>query len=270
LNILIFGDIVGKAGRKAVFDHLPTLREKLKIDFVVANGENAAHGFGITEQICASMYELGVDVITTGNHIWDQREIMNYIDNDPRLLRPLNFPKGTPGAGLGVYFSAKGKRVLVLNLMGCLFMDSLDDPFAKVQESLKDFDLGVDVDAIIVDFHGEASSEKQAMGCILDGLVTVIIGTHTHVPTADHQVLPKGSAYQTDIGMTGDYNSVIGMKKEVAVERFMTKVSKGRLEPAEGPATLCGVFVETDDLTGLANKISPLRIGGSLSQVLPA
>jgi metallophosphoesterase (TIGR00282 family) len=269
MRIMYVGDVVGKSGRTAIADHLPELRERLDLDFVVVNGENAAHGFGITDKICASFYQLGADVITTGNHVWDQREIMNYIGGDPKLLRPLNFPEGTPGAGFGVFEASSGKKVLVIHAMARLYMDPLDDPFAGVEQVLNKYRLGHQVQAILMDFHGEASSEKLSMGHVLDGRVSAVVGTHTHVPTADYQILVGGTAYQTDLGMTGDYDSVIGMKKKAATGRFTTKLPQGRLEPAEGEATLCGLFVETSDVTGLATKVAPVRVGGRLSQNLP-
>ena len=269
MKILICGDIVGKAGRQAIDKNLPDLRRRLELDFVIVNGENAAHGFGITDKMCEGFYAAGADVITSGNHIWDQREIINYIDGDPKLLRPMNYPEGTPGAGVGVFEAANGKKVLVIHPMCRLFMESLDDPFAAVQAELEKHQLGKNVAAIIVDVHGEATSEKQAMGHFLDGRVSAVVGTHTHVPTADAQILPKGTAYQSDIGMTGDYDSVIGMRKELATSRFTTKMPQGRLEPAEGEATLCAVYVETDDATGLAKHVAPLRLGGRLAEAWP-
>lgn len=260
------GDVVGKSGREAISTHLPVLRQKMDLDFVVVNGENAAHGFGITDKICASLYQQGADVITTGNHIWDQRPIMNYIDGDPKLLRPLNFPEGTPGAGFGIYEARNKKKVLVMNAMGRLYMDPLDDPFAAMETVLSKYSLRAEVSAILVDFHGEATSEKQSVGHILDGRVSAVIGTHTHVPTADYRILTGGTAYQTDIGMTGDYDSVIGMQKKAATARFTTKLPQARLEPADGAGTLCGLFIETDDQTGLAKSTSPVRVGGCLSE----
>ena len=269
MKILICGDVVGKAGRKVLEDHLPDIRQRLELDFVIVNGENAAHGFGITDKICAAFYALGADVITTGNHVWDQRDIINYIGDDPKLLRPVNYPDGTPGVGTGVFETADGRKVMIIHPMGRLFMDPLDDPFAAVEDALKNHRLGHSVDAIIVDFHAEATSEKQGMGHFLDGRVSAVVGTHTHVPTADAQVLSGGTAFQTDIGMTGDYDSVIGMKKELATSRFTTKMPQGRLEPAEGMATLCAVYVETDDATGLATHVAPLRLGGRLKEEWP-
>ena len=253
--------------------HLPTLRRDLKLDFVVANGENAAAGFGITQKICAQLFELGVDVITGGNHSWDQREALNFINQENRLLRPINFPVGTPGGGAGLYRVATGqnagKKVLVINAMGRLYMDPLDDPFAAVEKELAKHRLGSTADAILVDFHGEASSEKMAMGHFLDGRVSLVVGTHTHVPTADSICLPGGTGYQTDAGMCGDYDSVIGMDKAAPLARFTRKIPGDRLTPAMGEGTLCGVFVETDRKTGLALRCEPVRVGGCLRPALP-
>jgi hypothetical protein len=236
---------------------------------VVANGENAAGGFGITERIMGELVKAGVDVVTTGNHVWDQKETLSFIGSDPRLLRPINFPVGTPGKGSGVYQTARGKKVLVANIMARLFMDPLDDPFQAAEQLLRAHKLGGNVDAILIDFHGEATSEKMAMGHYLDGRVSLVVGTHTHVPTADHVVLPGGTAYQTDAGMCGDYDSVIGMEKAAPIARFTRKLPTERLAAANGPGTLCGLFVETDDATGLARKVEPVRVGGRLSQAQP-
>ncbi len=269
MKILCCGDVVGKSGRQVIEDHIPELRRKLGLDLVLVNGENAAHGFGITEKICKSFYESGVDVITTGNHVWDRREIMNYIDGDPRLLRPLNYPRGTPGKGSAVIETSGGAKVLVVHPMGRLFMEPIDDPFFGLDKALTGHKLGDTVDAIVVDMHADITSEKMAMGHYCDGRVSVVVGSHSHVPTADAQVLPGGTAYQTDMGMCGDYDSVIGMIKETAVARFISKVPAGRLAPAEGDGTLCGVYIETDDTTGLATRIEPVRIGGRLVPTVP-
>jgi 2',3'-cyclic-nucleotide 2'-phosphodiesterase len=268
MRLLLCGDLVGRAGRAVITENMPRLRRELGLDFVAVNGENAAAGFGITDKICRELYECGVDVITTGNHVWDRREIIPYIPGDARLLRPANFPKGTPGAGSIVFDVAGGRRILVLNLMARLFMDAIDDPFAAAEEELERHPLG-EVDAILVDFHGEATSEKMSMGHALDGRVSAVIGTHSHVPTADGQILPGGTAYQTDAGMCGDYDSVIGMQKAAAVARFRTKMPGERLQVAEGPGTLCGVVVETDDATGLATRLAPVRLGGRLAPHWP-
>ncbi len=264
------GDVVGKSGRQAILNNIEDLRTRLKLDFVLVNGENAAHGFGISEKICETFYQVGVDVITTGNHVWDQREIMNYIDKDPKLLRPINYTARTPGTGSGVFETSGGKKVLVIHPMGRLFMDPLDDPFLAVEKVLAKHTLGQDVDAIIVDMHAEATSEKMAMAHHCDGRASVVVGSHSHIPTADAQILPGGTAYQTDMGMCGDYNSVIGMTKEPALARFTSKLPSGKLEPANGEATLCGVLVETDDATGFAKSVEPVRLGGRLAQNVPS
>ena len=269
MRILYCGDVVGKVGRTAIVDHIPELRRQLELDFVVVNGENAAHGFGITEDICREFYDVGVDAITTGNHVWDRREIIGYIGADRRLLRPLNYPEGTPGSGVHVFSTADGRRVMVFQVMGRLFMDPLDDPFAAAEKALRNHRLGVSVHCIIADIHAEATSEKMAMGYVLDGRVSLTVGTHSHVPTADARILPGGSAYMTDLGMCGDYDSVIGMEKRTATARFTSKLPSGRLEPATGEATLCAVFVETDETTGLARHVAPLRIGGCLAPQWP-
>lgn len=268
MRLLFLGDIVGRCGRDAIQERLPELRRELALDFVVANGENAAAGFGITQKICNQLFDAGVDVITGGNHSWDQREVMAYINQEPRLLRPQNFPAGTPGRGHGL-FTVGGRKVLVLNVMAQLFMEALDDPFAAVESLLAKHRLGATVDAILLDFHGEATSEKMAMGHFVDGRASLCIGTHTHVPTADAMILPGGCGYMSDAGMCGDYDSVIGMEKSVALERFVKKVRGERLTPAPGPASLCGVFLETDDASGLARRIVPLRLGGRLQESRP-
>jgi len=269
LKFLFLGDVVGRSGRRALAAHLPEARTRLGLDFVVANAENAAGGFGMTEKVCNELYDAGVDVLTSGNHVWAKREIVPYIDEDARVLRPKNYPDGTPGEGFRVYDAPGGARIAVLNVMGRVFMDPLDDPFACVDRAFEAADLGGAVDFFLVDFHAEATSEKMAMGHHCDGRASLVVGTHTHVPTADHQVLPGGTAYQTDIGMCGDYDSVIGMKKATSVERFVRKMPTARLEAADGKATLCATLVETDDETGLARHVAPVRIGGRLSQALP-
>ncbi len=268
MKLLFLGDIVGRAARDAIVSDLPGLRSDLGADFVVVNGENAAGGFGITAQICEELFDAGVDVITLGNHAWDQREALVHIEREPRLIRPVNFPAGTPGRGAGLFETAKGERVLVINAMGRVFMDPLDDPFAAIEREIGACPLGEAADAILVDFHGEATSEKMAMGHFCDGRASLVVGTHSHVPTADAQILPGGTAYQTDAGMCGDYNSVIGMEKDEPVSRFLSKIPSGRFQPALGPATLCGVFVETD-AGGLALRVEPVRIGGRLKQAMP-
>ena len=269
MRLLFLGDIVGRSGREAVVQHLPMVRERLGADCAIVNGENAAHGFGITPGMTEDLYRAGANCITTGNHVWDKREIIAHIDGDRRLLRPLNYPPGTPGRGATIVEAAGGRRVLVLNAMARLFMDAIDDPFAAVDAAIADTAMPRDVDAIVVDFHGEATSEKMAMGHYLDGRVSVVVGTHSHVPTADVMILPAGTAYQTDAGMCGDYDSVIGMKKSAPVRRFTTKMPGERLEPADGPATLCGLVIDTDDATGLARRAAPFRFGGRLAPAWP-
>lgn len=265
----MIGDVVGSSGRAMVHAELPGLCERLKTDFVVVNGENAAHGFGITGGMCDTFYQAGADCITTGNHVFDQREIIGHMDRDDKVLRPINYLPDTPGKGYGIYSASNEQRVLVVNVMCRLFMELLDDPFQAMQTLLDRFKLKRDVDAILVDLHGEATSEKQSMGHFLDGRVTAVVGTHTHVPTADTWVLPGGTAYQTDLGMTGDYDSVIGMRKEGAVSRFVSKGDRVRLEPATEDGTICGCLVITDDKTGLAKSIQPLRIGAHLPKAMP-
>ena len=269
MKFLFLGDVVGRAGRRVVAGHLPEARERLGLDYVVANAENAAGGFGMTEKVCNQLYEAGVDVLTSGNHVWAKREIVPYIDEDARVLRPKNFPEGTPGDGFRVYDAPGGARVAVLNVMGRIFMDPLDDPFACVERAFEAAELGSAVDFFLVDFHAEATSEKMAMGHYCDGRASLVVGTHTHVPTADHMILPKGTAYLSDAGMCGDYDSVIGMAKDEPLRRFVTKIGAGPFVPAEGEATMCGVYVESDDRSGLARSIAPLRIGGCLAPAWP-
>ena len=269
MNILLCGDVVGRPGRDAVKAHLPTLRRDLKLDVAIVNAENSAHGFGLTEKICGELYEAGADVLTTGNHVWDQREIIPYIERDPRVLRPANFPPGTAGAGTRLHKLADGRGILVVNLMGRLFMDMLDDPFRAFDAELAGRVLGRDLSAIVVDFHGEATSEKTAFGHFCDGRVSAVIGTHTHIPTADHQILPAGTGYISDLGMCGNYDSVIGMDKHASIRRFVTRMPGQKPQVAEGEATLCGVFIVTDDATGLARRIEPVRIGGRLAPSVP-
>ena len=265
MMLLYCGDVVGKAGRRALKDHIPGLRDRLDLDFVVVNGENAAHGFGITPKICTELFACGVDVITSGNHIWDQRQIMDHIVTEDRLLRPHNYPATTMGSGLRVFEGRRGQRLLVLNLMGKLFMPELEDPFVCLTQALDRYRLGRDADAILVDIHAEATSEKMAVGHVCDGRASLVVGSHSHIPTADTRILPGGTAYQTDAGMCGDYDSVIGMVKKAAVDRFLNHGPRQRLEPAEGEATLCAVYVETDDASGLATRAQPLRLGGQVA-----
>ncbi len=269
MRLLFIGDVVGRSGRKAVEAHLQRVRNKLGADFVVLNGENAAGGFGITEDIFNEFRDQGADVVTLGNHAWDQREALVFIEREPELIRPINYPSATPGRGAGLFETADGRRVMVMNVMGVAKMEPLGDPFAAVDEQLNACPLGEVADAIIVDMHAELTSEKMAMGHFCDGRASLVVGTHTHVPTADTQVLPGGTGYQTDAGMTGDYDSVIGMDKAEPLNRFTRRIPSGRFEPAMGEATLCGVLVETDDQTGLAVRVGSVRVGGRLQEALP-
>jgi hypothetical protein len=270
MRILFLGDVVGRSGRQAVIEQLPGLRERYALDFVVVNGENAAGGFGITEPILTELLDAGADVVTTGNHVFDQRETLVFIERQDRLLRPINFPAGTPGKGAGLFKTKTGADVLVVNAQGRVFMADLDDPFRAVERELEACGLKTGADAIVIDFHAEATSEKEAMGHFVDGRATAVIGTHTHVPTADEQILRGGTAYISDAGMCGDFDSVLGMDKQEPLTRFLTKIPTGRFAPASGEATLCGVAIEVGDQTGLAQAIAPLRLGGRLSQTEPA
>src|SRR5215470_4149923 len=262
MRILFIGDIVGRSGRAAVLERLPGLVRDWKLDFVAINGENAAGGFGITEAIYQEFIDAGGDAITGGNHSWDQKEALVFIERAPKLLRPINYPPGTPGRGAAMLEAKNGARVLVLNAMGRIFMDPLDDPFAAVERELAACPLRRAADAIIVDIHGEATSEKQAMGHFCDGCASVVVGTHTHAPTADHRILPGGTAFVSDVGMTGDYNSVIGMVKDEPLQRFVRRIPSAKFEPAMGAASLSALAVETDDATGLARRVAAVRLGG--------
>ena len=233
------------------------------------HGENSAGGFGITESIYQEFIDAGADAITLGNHAWNQKEALVFIERAPRLIRPLNFPRHSPGRGATLVDTKNGKRALVINAMGRVFMEPLNDPFNAVGKELDACPLREAADAIVVDFHAEATSEKQGMGFFCDGRASLVVGTHTHVPTADHQVLSGGTAYMSDAGMTGDYDSIIGMQKEEPLHRFVTGIPSGRFEPAFGVATLSGVAVETDDTTGLALRIAPVRAGGRLEPAVP-
>lgn len=268
MRLAIFGDIVGRSGRVALLEELPKLRRRLGLDFVVVNAENAAGGFGVTARIVEEILDAGADVITTGNHAYDQRDEVDIFRTEQRLLRPLNFPPSNPGRGAGLYQSRNGHSVLVLHAQGQVEMHPCDDPFAAVDQAMASMTLGRDADAVIVDFHAEATSEKQAMGHFLDGRVSAVVGTHTHTPTADDRVLAGGTAFISDIGMCGDYDSVIGMEKSEPLNRFLTKMPSQRFQPAAGEATLCAVIIETD-AKGRALSIDPLRIGGCLRKASP-
>lgn len=269
MRILFLGDIVGRGGRDAVAAALPDFRARLQLDLVIVNGENASHGFGLAPEMARALFDAGADVVTLGNHAWDRREIIPFFATEKRVIRPLNFPAGTPGAGSVILTLADGRRALIVNAMGRLFMEALDCPFRATEELLSRHKLGASLQAAVVDFHGEATSEKEAFAHSFDGRLSLVVGTHTHVPTADHQILEKGTGYMTDAGMCGSYDSVIGMAKAGAAERFWRKMPGERLQPADGPATICGVYLETDDATGLARRIAPLRQGGRLSQSFP-
>ena len=269
MRILFIGDIIGRPGRDVVSNELPGLRDMLAIDFVIGNGENAAGGFGLTRKVANELFATGVDVLTTGNHWADQKEILSFIDDEDRILRPLNYPAGTPGRGTGLFDTRDGRRMLVVNVMGRAFMDPLDDPFAAVEKELGACPLGEGCDATVIDMHAEATSEKMAMGHFCDARASLVVGTHSHVPTADAQILPGGTAYQTDAGGCCDYDSVIGMEKFEPLQRFTRKISSARYTPATGPATLCAVFVETN-AKGLATRVEPVRTGGRLMAHLPS
>lgn len=270
MKILFLGDIVGRSARDEVIARVPEWRRDYKLDAVIVNAENSAQGFGITPQICDDLYKAGVDCITTGNHIWGKREIIPHIDRDRRLLRPANMSKTQPGRGVTVIDTAWGKKIVVINLIGRLFMDLYDDPFPALDAILSEYQLGRNADAIFLDFHGEATSEKMAMGHYCDGRVSAVVGTHTHVPTADTQVLPKGTGYQTDAGMCGCFDGVIGMDLDNSLNIFLRRRPKEKLFPTEGPVTLCGVLFTLDPKTGLCLKAEALRAGGRMAQALPA
>ena len=265
MNILILGDIMGPSGREAIIKKLPGLIKKKTIDFVIVNGENAADpGAGITKKNTEEFFKAGADVITTGNHVWDQNETMEFITSEKRLLRPQNLPEGTPGNGFGIFNSKNNKKVAVINLMGNIFMKKSDDVFEAAKKFIENVKLKKDADFIIVDIHGEITSEKMAMGYLFDGKVTMLVGTHTHVPTSDHRIMEKGTAYQTDIGMCGDYNSVIGMNRDNSLKKFFKDPSATKHYPALGEATISGLMVVADDKTGLANKVEPIILGALL------
>ncbi len=273
MKLAFFGDVVGKPGRQAVCDHLPDIRARLGLDFVVVNAENAAGGFGLTEAIAEEFFAAGADCLTLGDHAWDQREALTYITRESRLLRPINYPAAAqaPGQGAHLFVQPDGMRIGVIQVQGTVFMRQiLDNPFAAVDAALDAMPLGMVADAIIVDMHCEATSEKMAMGHHCDGRASLVVGSHTHVPTADHMVLAGGTAYQSDAGMCGDYDSVIGMQKDNSVSRFLSQLPGRRYEPALGEGTLCGTYVETDPATGLATRVEPIRIGGRLSELVPA
>ena len=269
MRLLFLGDIVGRTGRNGVLEALPGLRQRYELDFVIINGENAAGGFGITESILNDLIDAGADCITLGNHAFDQKETLIYIERQERLIRPLNFPKGTPGKGSIMVRAKNGADVLVINAMGRVFMTELDCPFRAVDNEITACKLKSGADVIFIDMHAEATSEKQSMAFFVDGRATAVVGTHTHAPTADQRILPGGTAYISDAGMCGDYNSVLGMDPDEPLNRFLTKIPRTRYEPAMGPATMCGLAIEVDDATGLARKVSAFRRGPHLEPAEP-
>jgi len=268
MKILFLGDVLGPSGCKSVQRYLPQIKKKNKIDFVIANGENAADsGVGITEKITEDLYNVGVDVITSGNHIWDQKETIEHIAREKRLLRPENFIEGTPGSGFETFIAPSGEKIAVLNLMGNIFMKKCEDVFRTAEKIFNKFKLKKDADFIVVDFHGEITSEKMAMGHYLDGKATLVVGTHTHVPTSDCRILEHGTAYQSDTGMCGDYNSVIGMNKENSLKKFFNNKEAKKHFPSLGEATLSGIIVDGDLNTGLAKSAKQFLFGGVLKEV---
>ena len=270
MKLMFLGDVMGRAGRAAVAERLPKLRAEWGLDFVVVNGENASQGAGLTAEHARVLLQAGADVITLGDHAFDQKDMLQFAETEPRIIRPLNFSKVAPGKGARVFDAPGGRKVLVAQVLGQVFMKRpFDDPFSAIETVLKTHRLGAAVQAAIIDVHCEATSEKMAMGHWCDGQASLVVGTHTHVPTADHMILPGGTAYLSDAGMCGDYNSVIGMEKLEPLRRFITGMSGGRFEPANGEATLAGVYVETDDRTGKATRIRAVRQGGRLEQAGP-
>ncbi|MDU8910255.1 TIGR00282 family metallophosphoesterase [Aestuariicoccus sp. MJ-SS9] len=270
MRILFLGDVMGRAGRQAITGTLPRLKSDWRVDFTIVNGENASNGAGLGAAHARLLLEAGADVITLGDHAFDQRDMLQFIDTEPRILRPLNFAKQAPGRGAGLFKDGRGRRVLVTQALGQVFMKRpFDDPFSAIDTVLRTHPLGGQAQAIVVDMHCEATSEKMAMGHFCDGKASLVVGTHTHVPTADAQVLPAGTGYLSDAGMCGDYNSVIGMEKAEPMRRFITGMSKSRFQPAMGEATLSGVIVDTDDRTGRATAIHMVRQGGRLEQAGP-
>jgi len=270
MRLLFLGDVMGRAGRAAVSDRLPGLRADWGLDFVVVNGENATSGMGLSGEHAQALLAAGADCVTLGDHAFDQKDMLQVIERQPRILRPMNFAKTAPGKGFRVFEATGGRKVLVAQVLGQVFMKrAFDDPFSALDAVLRAHPPGGLVQAAIIDIHCEATSEKMAVGHFCDGLASLVVGTHTHVPTADAQILPKGTAYLSDAGMCGDYDSVIGMDKAEPMRRFITGMGRDRFTPALGEATLSGVFVETDDRTGLAKRIVPVRLGGRLQGSTP-
>ena len=265
MNILLLGDIMGPSGRKAIIEKLPKIIKKKKIDFTIVNGENAGDlGVGITEKIFHDFLNAGADVVTTGNHVWDEKEAMEFITKEKRLLRPQNLTIGSPGNGYGIFNSKNKKKVAVINLMGNVFMKKCDDVFEEAKKFIQTVQLKKEADFIVVDMHGEITSEKMAMGYLFDGRATMVVGTHTHVPTSDYVIMEKGTAYQTDVGMCGDYKSVIGMNRDNSLKKFFKDPTAKRHYPALGEGTVSGIMVIADGDTGLAKKIEPIVVGKHL------
>jgi metallophosphoesterase (TIGR00282 family) len=270
MKLLFLGDVMGRAGRAAVVARLAALRAEWALDFVVINGENATGGAGITPEHAKVLLAAGADCLTLGDHAFDQKDMLSFIESEPRILRPLNYAKTAPGKGFRLFDAKGGRKVMVTQVLGQVFMKRpFDDPFSAVDAVLRNHPLGGMAQAVIVDVHAEATSEKMGMGHWCDGRASMVVGTHTHVPTGDAQILPGGTAFQSDAGMCGDYNSVIGMEKLEPMRRFITGMVKDRFTPAEGEATLSGLYVETDDRTGRALRVRMIRLGGRLEQAVP-
>ena len=270
MRILYLGDVMGRAGRRAIAEGLGPLKDRLGADFTIVNGENASGGMGLTGSHARLILGAGADCITLGDHAFDQKEMLSFIETEPRVIRPLNYSKAAPGRGARVFDATRGRKVLVAQVLGQVFMKRpFDDPFSAIETVLKAHPLGGLVQASVVDIHAEATSEKMAVGHFCDGRASLVVGTHTHVPTADAMILSRGTAYQSDAGMCGDYDSVIGMDKAEPLRRFITGMSSERFTPAEGEATLAGVLVTTDDRSGRATAIQAVRDGGRLSQTHP-
>ncbi len=270
MKLLFLGDVMGRTGRAAVAARLPALRAEMRLDFVVINGENATAGAGLSADHARELLKAGADCLTLGDHAFDQRDMLSFIETEPRVLRPLNYARSAPGRGARVFDAPGGRKVLVAQALGQVFMKRpFDDPFSALDQVLRTHALGAAVQATVIEIHAEATSEKMGVGHWCDGRASLVVGTHTHVPTADAMILPGGTGFQTDAGMCGDYNSIIGMDKLEPMRRFVTGMGKERFIPAEGEATLSGVVVETDDRTGLARRISPLRLGGRLAEAQP-
>ncbi|MHA7876792.1 TIGR00282 family metallophosphoesterase [Roseivivax sp.] len=271
MRLLFLGDVMGRAGRAAVTEQLPRLRADWKLDFVVVNGENASNGAGLSVAHAKLLFEAGADCVTLGDHAFDQKDMLQYCEEETRIIRPVNYAKSAPGRGFRIFEDRRGRKVLVVQVLGQVFMKRpFDDPFSHMERVLKTHPMGGQAQAVLVDMHCEATSEKMAMGHFCDGKASLVVGTHTHVPTGDAQILPGGTAYLTDAGMCGDYDSVIGMEKSEPLRRFVTGMSKGRFQPSRGEATLSGVYVETDDRSGKATRIEMVRQGGRLAPAGPA